>query len=94
MKTITYTRLDGMPITIDYDETAPCHWCGLPVITASVCGTACCPWCDLGVCRFVPGHRVDMEGIDPTTGKMFPPQKHYERWRCVEWKITLPEGIR
>ena len=48
MKTATYTGLDGKPFSVQYDETAPCRICKLPVITASMGGTDVCPWCDMG----------------------------------------------
>ena len=51
MKSATYTLLDGSKRAIDYDENAPCVQCGLPVIEASVGGTAVCPWCDMGIYR-------------------------------------------
>jgi len=36
---------------MEYDENAPCISCGLPVISASMGGTAVCSWCDSGVGR-------------------------------------------
>lgn len=88
MKTATYHKHPtGEPFTVKYDENSPCVWCGFPVVEASMGGTACCPWCDMGICRFVPGHRVDNEGIDPMTGKMHLPKEHYRRWGCATWKI-------
>jgi len=36
---------------VEYDDQAPCHVCGLPVLEASVGGTALCPWCDSGMFR-------------------------------------------
>ena len=79
MKQGVYTNLDGSRRVVDYDETAPCHWCGLPVIEASMNGTACCPWCDMGVCRVNRGCRVDVE-FDHETGKIMMPRKHYEKY--------------
>ena len=51
MKTATYTGLDGKKFTVEYDENAPCISCGLPVLDASMGGTALCPWCDCGTYR-------------------------------------------
>jgi hypothetical protein len=51
MKTATYTGFDGEKFTVEYDENAPCIGCGLPVIEASMGGTALCPWCDCGIYR-------------------------------------------
>jgi hypothetical protein len=79
VKTVTYRMLDGSRQTVEYDEMAPCRWCGLPVVEASTSGTACCPWCDLGLCRFDPAHRVDHEpwvGRD-ADGKLEEPRVHY-----------------
>lgn len=76
---VTYVRPDGSPFTVEYDSEDPCVWCGLPVIAASMSGTACCSWCDLGICRFDKSHRVDREAMNPETGKMYPPRTHYER---------------
>lgn len=73
-----YTSRDGRPIEMEYDTDDPCYWCGLPVVAASMGGTACCPWCDMGTCRFDRAHRVDGEGIDPATGKMHFPKVHYQ----------------
>ena len=47
MKTATYTSGDK-PLVVEYDETAPCRICGLPVEEASMGGTDVCPWCDCG----------------------------------------------
>ena len=78
---ITYHQHpSGEPFEVEYDTDAPCHWCGLPVIGASMGGTACCPWCDMGRCRYDASHRVDGEGFNPATGKLFPSRTHYERW--------------
>ena len=51
MKKVTYTLLSGGEVEIEYDETAPCRVCGLPVITASMGGIDLCPWCDCGKYR-------------------------------------------
>jgi len=51
MKTATYRGLDGKDFTVEYDETAPCIACGLPVVDASMGGTSLCPWCDCGQYR-------------------------------------------
>jgi len=48
MKTATYPLLAGGQVVIEYDEKAPCIGCGLPVVEASMGGTALCPWCDTG----------------------------------------------
>lgn len=50
MRTATY-RTDTGDLTIEYDPEAPCIGCGLPVVEASVGGTAVCPWCDMGIDR-------------------------------------------
>lgn len=47
MKTAIYTVGDK-EVEIEYDETAPCQICGLPVTEASMGGTDICPWCDCG----------------------------------------------
>lgn len=51
MKTARYRLLDGTDIEVKYDPETPCIACGLPVVEASVGGTALCPWCDMGVNR-------------------------------------------
>ena len=51
MKIATYKTLDGKDLKIEYDENAPCIWCGLPVESASMGGTNLCPACDCGVYR-------------------------------------------
>lgn len=51
MKTATYKLLDGSDFTVEYDETAPCRLCGLPVGSASMPGTDICPACDCGYNR-------------------------------------------
>lgn len=48
MKTATYRLADGTDTEIEYDETAPCWMCGLPVGSASMGGTVVCPACDCG----------------------------------------------
>lgn len=90
---ITYRRVDGSPCVVEYDTNDPCGWSGLPVVAASTSGTTCCPWCDLGVCRFDREHRVDGEGFDPATGKMYPPRRHYER-EHADRLSSPPEPIR
>jgi hypothetical protein len=47
MKTATYQTNNG-PIEVSYDPDSPCVYCELPVIEASVGGTAVCPACDCG----------------------------------------------
>ena len=79
MKQAVYVQADGARVVVEYDDTAPCAWCGLPVVVASMGGPGCCPWCDLGVCRVNRGCRVDNE-LDPTTGKIMLPKKHYEKY--------------
>lgn len=55
MKTAFYNVSDenGKPAfyLVVYDETAPCVFCGLPVVGASVSATAICGWCDNGTPR-------------------------------------------
>lgn len=51
MRKATYTDLKGKKFTVEYDEKAPCIWCGLPVESASMGGTNLCPACDCGVYR-------------------------------------------
>jgi len=51
MKTATYAALQGSPIVVEYDDTAPCRMCGQPIIEASMGGTDVCPWCDCGCNR-------------------------------------------
>ena len=38
-------------VTVEYDESAPCKICRLPVENASMGGTDICPACDCGVHR-------------------------------------------
>jgi hypothetical protein len=84
VKTATYYRSPGgEPFTVEYDETAPCVQCGLPVVTVSMGGTAVCPWCDLGQCRFSPCGRVDAE-FDHETGRFMTPRKHYAKYHAAE----------
>ena len=51
MKTVEYTTFDNKRVVVEYDETAPCRICNLPVTEASMGGTDMCPWCDMGVYR-------------------------------------------
>lgn len=51
MKIAHYTTLEGKDLKVEYDEKAPCVWCGLPVESASMGGTNLCPACDLGKYR-------------------------------------------
>ena len=88
IKTVTYP--DGR--TYSYDADAPCHWCGLPVVEASMGGTGCCPWCDMGTCRFDRSHRVDTTPYNPASGKQFPPSYHYEHEHPAEW-AARPSSI-
>lgn len=76
--TALYRRQDGSEFAAEYDTDDSCHWCGLPVVAASMGGTACCSWCDLGICRFDKSHRVDTTPVNPETGKLYPPSWHYE----------------
>lgn len=48
MEKATYTGIDGKKFDVEYDPNALCIICGLPVVTASIGGTAVCPWCDMG----------------------------------------------
>lgn len=51
-KTATYiSAIDHKPFDVEYDDDDPCIICKLPVIEASVGGTAVCPWCDCGYDR-------------------------------------------
>ena len=50
-KTQSYRRTDGSSFAVEYDPGAPCIVCGLPVVWASMGGTAVCPWCDCGTTR-------------------------------------------
>lgn len=81
MKTAVYRQPSGASLIVDYDENAPCLGCGLPVVEASMSGTAVCPWCDTGRCRFSPCGRVDTE-FDHDTGKIMSPKKHYEKYHA------------
>ena len=47
MKTAIYNTDKG-PISIQYDENAPCRICKKPVWEASVGGVDICPACDAG----------------------------------------------
>lgn len=47
----TYKDPEYKLVEIEYDETAPCNICGLPVGDASTSGTDVCPSCDCGVFR-------------------------------------------
>ena len=51
LKRATYPKSDGTVHEVEYDETALCISCGLPVTAASMGGTVLCPWCDMGVYR-------------------------------------------
>jgi len=48
MKKATYNKGLASEFTVEYDPLAPCMTCGLPVVEASMGGTALCPWCDTG----------------------------------------------
>lgn len=48
LRTARYTNFEGEEFQVVYDADAPCASCGLPVVSASVGGTAICPWCDCG----------------------------------------------
>ena len=61
MKQATYTRHDGSQVVVDYDETAPCRICGLPVGAASVGGTDVCPACDCG--RYRDGTQIPFADV-------------------------------
>jgi hypothetical protein len=77
MKTATYTGLNGQKFTLEYDETAPCISCGLPVWEASVGGTALCSWCDCGIDRRTGQRAWPIRRATP---------EEYERYR----KAMLP----
>ena len=47
----TYKVPEYKLVEIEYDETAPCKICGLPVGGASMSGTDVCPSCDCGEFR-------------------------------------------
>lgn len=51
IRTARYSLTDGGTADIEYDDEAPCLMCGLPVMGASVGGTAVCSWCDCGFTR-------------------------------------------
>ena len=57
MKTVTYNKGLSEEFNVEYDPTAPCIGCGLPVVEASMGGTVLCPWCDTGYDRY--GRRVE-----------------------------------
>ena len=77
MKMVTYRDRDGKPLVVEYDETAPCIVCGLPVGAASMGGTAVCPSCDCG--RFRDGEQM----LPPFKGA--PEEEWVEfRRRCAE----------
>ena len=50
-QTADYTMAGGKVVRVEYDPNAACIMCGLPVVSASVGGTAICPWCDSGYNR-------------------------------------------
>ena len=58
-------------IEIEYDETAPCRICGLPVQAASTGGTDVCPCCDCG--DFRNGERWTI----------YPDKEHIEEFRKI-----------
>ena len=64
MKKVKYNTLGGKTIEVEYDETAPCICCGLPVVSASMGGTALCPWCDCG--NYRNGKRFTLEEVENT----------------------------
>jgi len=41
----------GTDVEYEYDENAPCWYCGLPVGEASMGGIVVCPACDCGMHR-------------------------------------------
>lgn len=51
MATADFLHHDGERFTVIYDRLTPCITCDLPVLSASVGGTAICPWCDMGIYR-------------------------------------------
>ncbi len=78
MKTATYTSLDGIDRTVEYDENAPCVICSLPVLFASMGGTAVCPWCDCGNyrdgCRWAFRFNHETQKLEP----VFPHPEHQQ----------------
>ena len=48
MKVAQYNTRGGGTLTVEYDENAPCRFCGKPLGEASMGGTDVCPWCDIG----------------------------------------------
>ena len=62
MKKVTYPLRDGSKEMVEYDETAPCRVCGLPVIDASMGGTDLCPWCDMG--KYRDGSGIPLEELE------------------------------
>jgi hypothetical protein len=78
-----YTMLDGTRKTFRYDTEAACAHCDMPVVSASMGGTAVCPWCDQGKCRFCEGRTF--EGWDRKTGRPLRQAAHYERHHPEEW---------
>lgn len=85
MKEATYTSLDGSKLTVEYDETAPCRMCGLPVIEASTGGTDVCPWCDCGVYR----DGTDIPFMDTYAGRVKEKAKLH---RGPKPRLLVPEG--
>ena len=69
-RTVTYNKFSGSPVTVEYDDEAPCECCGEPVISASMGGTKLCPWCDMGKCRYCGVNTVVLrEEIDGGASK-------------------------
>jgi len=75
MKKVKYHLIDGGFWEVEYDETAPCRVCGLPVVDASMGGTDICPWCDCGVFRngdkFTLQEMLDPELIKKKARKLY-----------------------
>ena len=62
-KSATYRLFDGGSVIVSYDPDAPCASCGLPVLSASVGGTAICPWCDMGKNRDGSPKRLEIDRV-------------------------------
>jgi hypothetical protein len=65
-------------IEIEYDETAPCKICGLPVDNASMSGTDICPSCDCGCFR------------NGEKWTVYPDKYHLTRFRIIAKEKSNP----
>jgi hypothetical protein len=78
MKKAVYTLLSGEKLEVEYDETAPCKSCSLPVEQASMAGTVICSWCDCGVYRDgSKWHTVNEEEIKKEARRIYNEQKGF-----------------